>query len=769
MSAVNVYVSMPAWLAISTWAAGVAHSLGDYLRNQNPPLFAAWSGFEGAGVQQVTANFGGTAFNMAAPSGYSAWGSTDTWNPSDKNTNITLTNGNLTAAMSAGGNWFGVRTVGAHNSGKWYFEMTVDTKNGSTVQTYGIANKNYNVNSNWLAQDTTASGGYMDSTSFSTAYPWQGVAATQTLGIAVDIDAGLIWARTSANGNWNNSSSANPATGVGGDSITSFSLLTVGNERVFKCTTAGTTGTGEPSWNLGNNATTTDNTATWTQVAGQEAEQVAGNWKAPLANIGTAAGLISGAGGVVVYTSSDHVENYIAGDYSVGSGNVSAYVSVNRSTGSIPPAVADYTAGATVKTTGNHNLSIQTGAYFGFTFVCADTGTGNQNLNCGTTNGHNVWLENCKLQLNSTGSGSTISVGTDAGFPGSTTWRNTTVKFASTGHIIVLEADPFEWSDTASAIDTAGTIPSVLFNAGPGGWTAAPSWVRGVDLSALNTRLFANNGGPQQTMRLDDCKLSSSLTWPNGVAPTPYGGVKINNCDAAGGINYRAFWRMATAQLSTSGAMAVVGGAVAGGVNYSHRIDVYNGTNAASPFQGPWIQRRYNTTGVAKNVTVECITFGSALPTSIQTWMEVEVLEDSGGSPLCSLHTSRPVVPIVGTTNTSSTADWTGGSLAAARQNSHAYAVDDVVTVTDNTGIAFRCTGAGTSASAEPGGYATATEGSSVTDGTATFTVGRRFKLQLTVTPHVAGIIRARVCASGGDLGGGSNFYFFYDPKLSIA
>ena len=48
-----------------------------------------------------------------------------TWNPSDKHADITLSNGNLTAANSVGG-YKGVRATLGVTSGQHYWEITVD-------------------------------------------------------------------------------------------------------------------------------------------------------------------------------------------------------------------------------------------------------------------------------------------------------------------------------------------------------------------------------------------------------------------------------------------------------------------------------------------------------------------------------------------------------------------------------------------------------------------------------------------------------------------
>jgi hypothetical protein len=91
---------------------------------------------------------------------------------------------------------------------------------------------------------------------------------------------------------------------------------------------------------------------------------------------------------------------------------------------------------------------------------------------------------------------------------------------------------------------------------------------------------------------------------------------------------------------------------------------------------------------------------------------------------------------------TASTVAW--DSLATARANSHSYLTGDIIAVSSNPGRLFFCTTGGTSSGSLPGGYATAVDGGSVTDGaTAVFRAGCRMTVSLSITPQVAGLIRA--------------------------
>lgn len=74
-----------------------------------------------------------------------------TWNPSDKWTNITLSNGNLTAVNSTAW-WQIVRSTISKSSWKWYWEVTA---NSSVSMIIGIANSSWNLLS-YLWSDTNS-------------------------------------------------------------------------------------------------------------------------------------------------------------------------------------------------------------------------------------------------------------------------------------------------------------------------------------------------------------------------------------------------------------------------------------------------------------------------------------------------------------------------------------------------------------------------------------------------------------------------------------
>lgn len=151
-----------------------------------------------------------------------------TLNPSD-NSNVTLSNGNLTAANpTTHNNWQSVRSTTSHSTGKYYFEVTCDAAPASpggwlvgflnatgslTTQvggdTHGIGFQSFTGGDAWL--------------NGSPVNTWQQCTANgQIIGFAIDFGAQLAWAKnvTLASG-WNSAlgGTQDPATGQGGSSF----------------------------------------------------------------------------------------------------------------------------------------------------------------------------------------------------------------------------------------------------------------------------------------------------------------------------------------------------------------------------------------------------------------------------------------------------------------------------------------------------------------------------------------------------------------------
>lgn len=141
-----------------------------------------------------------------------------TWNPSDKDANVTLTGGNLTAE-AVNSNYYGVRSTTSKTWGLLYAEFLVVSGTNNAGPEIGIATASASL-TNYIGSSSLAWGyffGMGDTTSKKqyngsiTAYGNGFGAVNDLLMLAVDLNQNKIWA--GKNGAWQ--SSGDPAAGTG--------------------------------------------------------------------------------------------------------------------------------------------------------------------------------------------------------------------------------------------------------------------------------------------------------------------------------------------------------------------------------------------------------------------------------------------------------------------------------------------------------------------------------------------------------------------------
>jgi len=147
----------------------------------------------------------------------------DSWSTTDKS-NITLSNSNLTATATAISTLGGVRSNIGKSTGKYYFEFTLNQfhTGGPNNPGVGLVNGTQgltSISTNYVVLEK-AGNCYINGVSpFGLGTRSNG----DIIGIAVDFTNSLVWIRVAPSGNWNNSGTANPATGTGGASISAMS------------------------------------------------------------------------------------------------------------------------------------------------------------------------------------------------------------------------------------------------------------------------------------------------------------------------------------------------------------------------------------------------------------------------------------------------------------------------------------------------------------------------------------------------------------------
>lgn len=147
---------------------------------------------------------------------------TTTWNPADKNSNITLSNGNLTAVGTGSNTDQLVRSTSSKTSGLYYMEF-VFVNPGTGECAVGFADSTESL-SNYLGKTSHSlawycanQGYYTNASSLGTfsAPNWSGTSSTFTLSVALDLTHSVMWG--GVNGSWGGSN--NPATDTGGCSF----------------------------------------------------------------------------------------------------------------------------------------------------------------------------------------------------------------------------------------------------------------------------------------------------------------------------------------------------------------------------------------------------------------------------------------------------------------------------------------------------------------------------------------------------------------------
>jgi len=173
-----------------------------------------------------------------------------TWNPADKSAGVTLSGGNLISTYASGSGDVGARSTTSNSLGKVYFEATPSNLLG-VDKGIGLSN----ASQSFVTLAGNATGGIMYYLSgnvwksgalFYAGGLWNTVNAG---GFAIDFATSQVWVRNgSAPTRWNNSTSNDPATGVGGQSLSGL------NPALFAAGTFSATSNGTWTVNFGGSA-----------------------------------------------------------------------------------------------------------------------------------------------------------------------------------------------------------------------------------------------------------------------------------------------------------------------------------------------------------------------------------------------------------------------------------------------------------------------------------------------------------------------------------
>lgn len=428
---------------------------------------------------------------------------------------------------------------------------------------------------------------------------------------------------------------------------------------LFICTTAGTNGAGEPTFNTTTGATTTDNTTVWTCVGAINA--FAGG-AAPHARLRNA--LASGwfVNGSDVFIGHNSAETQAAA-YSITAGQKTSLLKVycHNAAGNYPPTGADVTTGATITTTGANAITLGSiGSYMeGLTFQ-AGSGAVSSNIDFGSQCGTQTY-KNCSLQKLGT-------TGTPAALTGNSgvvdlIFDNCTFKFgAVTDSFRVRTFSRLVFKNSAAGLLASGSaVPTNFFAVPPTGASGyhGTILIEGCDLSQFGSgKTIVPNGSADTpvvgSVLIKDCKIDAAATLvatqlnPNTI-------VDVVRCSNTAGNILSARYTFGGSQ-TTELTIKRTGGASDGVTGFANKIVTTANCFWHVPFEMTPLAKMITTAGSPVTATVEGIWGGGAVPNNDDIWIEAVYLGDAA-SPLGSM-----------VSGTKANSQATGSALAASAE-----------------------------------------------------------------------------------------------------
>src|SRR3990167_7953985 len=180
-----------------------------------------------------------------------------------------------------------------------------------------------------------------------------------------------------------------------------------GDDRCFRCTTAGTSGASEPTWVLTEGSTTTDNTAVWTEVTGNSAY----GWTAAHARLLAAENWADN--GDTIYIADDHNESRASTMSLPNKGTAASPIFIVCVSNAAAPPTARATTALVRTTTGNSAINFLGGFkyYYGRTFKAGDGGSGTLGWNTNSANPYHHIFDTCTLWTATTNGSAVTTIG----------------------------------------------------------------------------------------------------------------------------------------------------------------------------------------------------------------------------------------------------------------------------------------------------------------------------------------------------------------------
>jgi hypothetical protein len=364
--------------------------------------------------------------------------------------------------------------------------------------------------------------------------------------------------------------------------------------------------------------------------------------------------------GDIFYVAADHAETQASAMTITAPGTVGTpnrIICVDH-TGTVPPVSADLRTTATISTTGANAITISGFFYcYGIIFQANSAGASGGGNIALSNNGAQPRFDSCVFRVLSTATSSIVG-----GAGASMYWNNCSVRFGAAGSSISLtNTGLFVWSNSPSAVDAAGTLPTTLL-LDPA--RACRIELDAVDLSALSAKtVIASTGFPVKYL-LTNCKLPASVT----ITATQAGGlgrgdVTVINCDS-GAVNYRNERHNYAGDQTTETTIVRTGGATDGTTPVAFKVITTANSRWADPFTCIPIATWNETTGSSVTATVYGIWGGGAVPNKEDIWIDVEYLGSALTPQGSYVSSGNADILATAACDTDGTSTW-GGSTTA--------------------------------------------------------------------------------------------------------
>lgn len=374
-----------------------------------------------------------------------------------------------------------------------------------------------------------------------------------------------------------------------------------------------------------------------------------------------AAACTGSAAGDTIWVSEDHAETQASALTATCPGTIgtpSRIICVNHA-GSVPPVSADLRTTATVSTTGISAITLN-GVFYCYGVILQTNSAGAGGGGGISMAGQQQRYDSCVFRVLSTGSS---PIGGVAG--SSIYWNNCSVKFAAvTSNISMLSASLLVWTNSPSAVDAAGLLPTTLFS-DPS--RACLIYLDAVDLSALSAKTILAATAFLARLFISHCKLPASLTFSaaqaTGIGKSE---VTVIGCDS-GATNYRNERHNYAGDQTTETTIIRTGGASDGTTGQAFKVITTANSRWADPFTCLPITIWNDTSGSSVTATICGIWGGGAVPNKEDIWIDVEY-PGSSSTPQGSYITSGNADILATAAGVSDGSAW-GGSTTAFKMS----------------------------------------------------------------------------------------------------